>query len=91
MITPPTLGRIGKFSLTFVTRRDCDKPPLDIELGDDGFPEGIVEKGQSPNEEGMLLQRTALKLAAQQEQRMKYLSYVAWLIAGLLIVSVLRR
>jgi hypothetical protein len=88
-ITPPTLGRVDTFGLKFVTRRDCDKPPRAVEPGDDGSPEGIAEKGQSSDEEALLLQRAALKLAVQQEQRMKYLSYAAWLIAGLLALLVL--
>jgi len=30
-ITPPTLGRIGEFSITFTTRRDLDKPAQQTE------------------------------------------------------------
>lgn len=92
VITPPTLGRIDEFSVTFMTRRDCDKPPREIELSDEDLPEGIVEKkAQSPGEEGLLLQRAALKLAVQHGQRMKYLSYAAWIIVALLALIVLRR
>lgn len=89
-IAPPTLGRIGEFSITFMTRRDCNKPPREIGLGNEDFPEGVV-KAQSPSEEGLLLQRAALKLALQQEKRMKYLSYAAWIIAVLLAAIVLQR
>ncbi|MDE2320157.1 MAG: hypothetical protein KGK02_10745 [Rhodospirillales bacterium] len=90
-ITPPTLGRVGKFSLTFVTRGVCDQPPQEIEPDDDGFPDSIVEKVQPSGEESLLLQRAALKLATQQEQRIKYLSYAAWLVVGLLVLLILRR
>lgn len=76
-ITPPTLGRIGEFSITFVTRRDCDKPAREIELSNEDLPENVVEKAQSPGEEGLLVQRAALKLAVQHGQRMKCLSYAA--------------
>ncbi len=90
-ITPPTLGRVGKFRLTFVTRGVCDKPPQEIEPDDDGFPDSIVEEAQSPDEESLSLQRAALKLAAQQGQRIKYLSYAAWMVVGLLLLLILRR
>lgn len=90
-ITPPTLGKIVEFSITFTTRRDCDKPPQEIELSNEDLPEGVVEKAQSPGEEGLLLQRAAVKLAVQHEQRMKYLSYAAWIIAVLLALIVLRQ
>lgn len=90
-ITPPTLGRIGEFSITFMTRRDRDTPAREIELSNEDLSEEIVEKAQSPDEEGLLLQRAALKLAVQHGQRMKYLSYAAWIIAALLALIVLRR
>jgi hypothetical protein len=89
-ITPPTLGSVGEFSLTLVTRRSCEKPPREIELDGEELPEGVVEKAQSPDEEGLLLQRAAIKLAVQHGQTMKYLSYAAWIIAALLAVIVLR-
>jgi hypothetical protein len=90
-ITLPTLGGIGEFSITFTTRRDCDKPPREIELSNEDLPEGVVEKAHSPGEEGLMLQRAALKLAVQHGQRMKYLSYAAWIIAVLLALIVLRQ
>ena len=90
-ITPPTLGRIGEFSITFVTRRDCDKPAREIDISDEELPGGAVENAESPREEGLQLQRAALKLAVQHGQRMKYLAYAVWIIAALLALIVLRR
>jgi hypothetical protein len=90
-ITPPTLGRIGEFSITFMTRRDCDNPAREIELSNEDLPEGVVEKAQSAGEEGLLLQRAALKLAVQHGQTVKYLFYAVWIIAALLALIVLRR
>ena len=49
-ITPPTLGRIGEFHVTFTTHRDSDKPPREIEPSYEDPPEGLVEKAQSPRE-----------------------------------------
>jgi hypothetical protein len=89
-ITPPTLGRVGEFSITFVTRRSCDKAPREIELGDDELPQAVMDKAESPDEEGVLLQRAAIRLAVQHGQTLKYLSYAAWIIAALLAVIVLR-
>lgn len=89
-ITPPTLGRIGEFSITFLTRRSCDKPPREIELDGEELPEGVLEKAQSPDEQGVLLQRAAIRLAVQHGQTLKYLSYAAWITAALLAVIVLR-
>jgi hypothetical protein len=90
-IAPPTLGRVGEFDVSFMTMRALDKPTREVELSDDELPEGLVEKSESPGDEGLLLQRAALKLAVLQSQRLKYLSYAAWVVAALLALLVLRR
>ncbi len=74
-----------------MTMRALDKPTREVELSDDELPEGLVEKSESPGDEGLLLQRAALKLAVLQSQRLKYLSYAAWVVAALLALLVLRR
>lgn len=90
-IKPPTLGRIGRFSIIFTTRRDIDQPAPEIEPSDEALPESVVEKTPSPAEVGLELQRAALKLAVQHGQRLKILSYAAWVIAALLALIILRR
>jgi len=89
-ILPFTLGRVGEFRIAFITRRDCDKPAREIKLSNEDLPGDVVEKTQSPSEEALLLQRDALELAVQHGQRMKYLSYAAWIIAALLALIALR-
>ena len=90
-ITPPALGRVGEFSITFTTRRECDKPPREIELDKEELPESVVEQAQSSEDEDLPLLRAMLTLAIQQEQRMKYLSYAAWIVVALLSLILLRR
>jgi len=84
-----TVGNVGRFELTISTTRQCDKPPRPVEADlDEDISEIDQGRATSPEEEALILQRAALKLALHNDKRFKHLSWATWIIVALLLILV---